>query len=1376
MDIPRFNQQSINHRFAFADIGEAFQVFVYELLQHEYPQLHRFPAGGKDGGIDLIDTSNGELVIECKFVGEDEFSLIEQRWKTVSKLLEKHLQNPNGPTPGQSQYGPWVSTLNPITDYQFCVSAVIANNQQRRTLQQSIAGFFQGLARRYPHLAHLSALNVTVIDWNDLTAKLSKRPHLIFRWFPSARPSGLVPLDEMSDVGTFRAYLTNAKLPYYKLAEHLHHVPSPPGTSILDEETLLACFDNPETTGLVISGKGGVGKSRLTLELGRLAWSKGWTVMRVQSRLKEDALEKFAEQLTPDTPALLLVDYIETQSDFGELVETINVLNDSGVAQLRYVAACRTNFYHRAIAASERHLPVDLTPPPGSLTLDWFASYRRQTVERILAKAGLAAEKYLAVCNNVPILAVFLSYLQTAGRTEDLAELLAEVEFGRWVAKRVQLTFPDRKIARELALLIPLFPMPESAVGHFAQTIYREIFEDLATDGWIEKVPATEPGLTETWVTAHDVLADQILLAYARSIPETIEIFVAQLFSLAATIGCLSSALLSVQRASDSPPLNSVRWFKVISEAIAANKTAWYEVRDLLITTTLLSTSEQLNLLRSYETLWTGAEQELTFQKRLGWLGRRVIKHREEVTEQDRSTLLLWVIKSAPFAQRSNFVLTWGLRLAPATLKDAALEWIVTKPTLLQTHYLMVAWLECGLGTEVIAPLVEQWSRRFSRSFHFSFLVKAWLDARGDRELVRNAIADWLVEHGRNMAAEFVYKAWLDAGGDTDLIREGVSNWLEDHRRTLEAEFVYKAWLDAGGDPDFLREAITDWIADHRRTLQAEFVYEAWLNAGGETVFVKDAIEEWMVDHGRTAPAQYVYTAWLGAGGNIDLVKDAIRDWLIDHGGSAEAGYIYTAWLDASGDHGLVEDAIRDWLIRHGRSLEAGYVYKAWLDARGDPGLVRKAITEWLTDHGNTQAAQFVYKAWLDAGGDTGLVRDAIEDWLNDHRRMLDAPFVYKAWLDAGGDTGLVRDGIEDWLTDHRATQAAQFVYKSWLDAGGDSDLVKEGIRDWLVAHGRRTEAHFVYKPWLDVTGDTDLVQNALNGWLADHRRLKEANFVYDAWLDAGGDTYFVQDAISEWLTDHRSTEEASHVYKAWLDAKGDKAVVKAALEDWLLLHADAADADHVFRAWLQAGGEREVVWGPATAWLTKHCTEESAVYVTKFIAKQKGLSSETVKDVLTWCRTFPDNEDALWRLTQLRENLLLVEIADDVVATTELVLDRLLDPTTNYNSTTKGQILAALLPLINSQGTQSGPLRERVDGLLVRWLKHPRSFGVDQTHVRFMRSIALPRRVSVLIENGALDSVLDNEPLSRFTEWLNDWDVESKRELLPLLTKLKSL
>lgn len=712
MEIPRFVMPNVNPRLATEGIGDAFQGFVHEVLLPEHPELHRFPGGGKDGGIDLIDTSDSCYVVECKLVGDDDDAEIKQRWNVVKGHLETHLSDPDGPTKGQSQYRPWYSTDTPISDYVFCVSAMFANEQQRRDLQNAIVDFFRELAKRRRHLSHLAALRVEIRDWSDLCDRLRKRPHSIFRWFPASRPNGLVPLDETGFLGTFRAYLNHAKLPYYSLAEHLLTTHAPNGVAILNEESLLAHFESPSTSGLVISGKGGIGKSRLMLELGWKALKAGWTVMRVQGRLEDNALPRLAERLTPATPALLLVDYIETQRDFVELVESLNLLNESGVARICYVAACRTGYYHQAIAAAEKHVPVDLSPPPGAIALSWFAQYRCETVRRILTQVGLAVTKqHLTVCHDLPILAVFLAYLHTCGRTEDLTELLAEIDFGRWVAKRVQLSFLAKDISRDLALLFPLFPMTDSAASKLLAERHRPVFDRLATDGWIERLSTSGPGSSDQWVSAHDVLADQILSSYLRSIPNTADAFVADLFSIAADLGCLASAVIALQRVSDSPPLNALPWPNILTKAIAANPTGWRDVRDLLLRTSLLTVPERIALLYTQQGLWSGAEWDIDFQNAVGWFARwTVIADGQRIPDLHRQDLIGWTVKAAALAERSNYVITWGLRLAPSAVRDVASRWITTRPNLFQTHYVMVAWLECRLPPQSIAEPVHSWS------------------------------------------------------------------------------------------------------------------------------------------------------------------------------------------------------------------------------------------------------------------------------------------------------------------------------------------------------------------------------------------------------------------------------------------------------------------------------------------------------------------------------------------------------------------------------------------------------------------------------------------------------------------------------------------
>jgi hypothetical protein len=158
----------------------------------------------------------------------------------------------------------------------------------------------------------------------------------------------------------------------------------------------------------------------------------------------------------------------------------------------------------------------------------------------------------------------------------------------------------------------------------------------------------------------------------------------------------------------------------------------------------------------------------------------------------------------------------------------------------------------------------------------------------------------------------------------------------------------------------------------------------------------------------------------------------------------------------------------------------------------------------------------------------------------------------------------------------------------------------------------------------------------------------------------------------------------------------------------------------------------------------------------------------------LEWCRTFPQHEDALWRLTQLGTNLLLVGIEGDVVLTAETVLADLLAPTSRPKNVTRGLITTLFSYLIESSQMQMGSLRERVDLIFLKWLKHPQSFGNDPKAHRTVQRITFLKRLSALITGGALD-LKDIEALRRFIRWLDTWEMERKQLARPVLSELKA-
>ncbi|HEX8360103.1 MAG TPA: hypothetical protein VF613_08350 [Longimicrobium sp.] len=842
MTDPRFQIDELDPTRAAGDLPDAFQRFVQETLEPEIPGLKCYPAGGKDGAIDLRASGETQTVVECKVVGTDSEQAVRQRWEEVRRSLERNLADPAGPLRGQAQYRPWYDGDRPVRRYVFCTTARLKNANQEDSLTGEIQRFFERMAA-YPHLAHLTDIDVEVLDWGDFLVRLP--PHRRLRWFRRTRPAGLVPLDNHASSGRFREYLRSARLPYYSRAAHLANHPAPPGVPTPDEPALLAAIEGEGTHGLLVSGAGGYGKTRLTLELAWRAHEEGWTVLRAGPNLRAEALVQIAGDLTPDDRVLILFDYVETHPGFPEVATELSNLNLSYRLRLRYVANCRGS-YVPSFQVFHDYTHLDLSPPAGTAAQEWLRGYRSATVRHILGHRDLVTRaEYVAACREVPVLAVFLCWLVDQGRKADLQGLVDEPDFGKWVLDRLAKSFPERTMDREVAQLFTLLPLTTRGFLELPQDRFGLLLDHLAVDGWIERV-ADASGTGSEWAAIHDVLADQVLLAYLRTVPFTVPEFAHGLFDLAARARALSSAVAALQRVGDRPPLNAVPWEGVFHEQLKRAPDAWRGASIQLLRGSLLTEEGRIALLGATPEVWVGAEREIQFQLSVGNLCRWVTRNvPARLNASLRGSLVSAAIRAGAAAEMSNFVLTHGLRLT-RELRDVSRDWLWMHPEEFQTHYLLVAWLEEGFETEDARPVVEQWCRRFKRHRNLSFVYSSWLNAGGDRELVRDSISDWLKVHATAEVAQFVYNSWLDTGGDRELVRDSIGDWLKVYATAEVANFVYKSWLEASGDMALIENTLPKWLKEHATTDAAGYVYKSWLQAGGSFAVIREPVLRWL--------------------------------------------------------------------------------------------------------------------------------------------------------------------------------------------------------------------------------------------------------------------------------------------------------------------------------------------------------------------------------------------------------------------------------------------------------------------------------------------------------------------------------------------------
>ncbi len=1231
MDIPRFERTKINPRLGYADPGDAFQVFAHDVIQRDFPGLIRFRTSGKDGAIDLSQTGDTRTVCECKYLGADDWDEVESRWQDVEKTLARNLSDPKGPPKGQSQYGPWFRTDIPITTFVFCTNASPPNQNQADKLEQKIRAFFHNLGKTYSHLAHLRDLKVEVFNWARLRNLLEEQPHLIFRWFPLLRPSGLVPLDEIKHSNSFNAYLHGNNLPYYSRSDHLRANPLPTGTTVLNEEKLLRKLEAGDVDGVVISGRGGVGKTRLLLELGRMAANHGWLVFQISGPLALSSLDALRERLSSETKALLLFDYVEKQPNFEALIENIRSINDTYAFHVCYAASCRSGHYASKLRSLPRHEHASLSGE-SETQREWLRSHQRETVNRILAAVNLLGrEDAGAVCRDIPVLAVFLAHLHASGRRGDLNELLQEQDFGPWVVRSLQQSDAHRDVA-SVATLIALFPMSHASAGLLGSSSNSRLFELLAQDGWIEKQEEVD-GFH--WNTIHDVIADRILLTHLQGITDTADLFVRQLISFATSVGTVASALFSLQRLRDQPPLADFQWHTLIHNEIEKAPDKWRSIRIELLRSDLLSVSERILLLRNHREWWLGAEVEPAFQNSLGWLVREALESDlPTIAPLLIKTLDEWTAKAAAHVESSNFLLTQGLRLNGPLVRGHALQWITERPRVFQTHFLLVAWLKCGLPPSDVQVVVGDWCKRHVEKFHFSFVATAWLDAGGDTAIISGLCEQWLNTHSDQASSNFLLRSYFTRSGGTADVRTIVEKWLGCHDAAVEVASVLIAWLRLGLERSVIEAKVAKWFTHYGATPAARHLYRAWLKSGGVREALGPTVLGWLVLHHKEPEAIMVCARWLKSGGEAEQIREYVVLVLRQYGDTDEARFLYEYWLQCGGDRTAIETPLVGWLSKNSRRPTARRVMEAWLEQGGDGKTIQSYFIEWLERFGSLIEARHLLHAWIKSRQDRALIMEPLDKWISKHGTKFEAESVIGVWLENGGELSVVDSALSGWLPEYQDRLNARFVLEVYIESKQAPWKILPAIQAWISVHGTTTEASFLIAKWLLTVHDVRESEPWVQTWLLKNNASLDARFVVAAWLEAGGATSLIDDHIKSWLNVHGGSAEAKFVFGAWFAANGSTVGIVDRFSQWLLTHDELFEADFAVTRWLDAGGDREVVREFLGRWLSLFDTTVEASFACASWLKATGELEFIEKHLRVWLGRHSENENARYVCT----------------------------------------------------------------------------------------------------------------------------------------------
>lgn len=409
------------------------------------------PTAGPDGCIDayleepadlsyIFPGAEYPLIVECKDNDDGRDNVGANIIAAWTKVEQKLRQKANEGWP--DAYGPWKKARG----YLYVVSAVIPSVSVRTRLQNAIEKLFNGLRAE----GKSAIEKVKIADWSDLRAFLDRYPRVGDQWLGTKLSTLRGYHEHLDSFEDFEKHLKTLKFVEPEASNPAH------------PDHLLELVDvrSQAWGGVLLTGAGGVGKTRTLLEVARRADASGWRVLIVIHAKPSVTLQELADVALQqrDSKVLFICDYLDQFNlDFDSFGLQLKHQTRERNVRIGFLASARTDRQTRRIPGRAAFFDNAILFEPGKKHAHHvIGAMIDQVAPTALARLG--EQKIRELVGNRPTIALLLlQYLERKACANRLAD--HEVTLGRvgnlvdWLRRRLH---EDELGVRESAS--PLLP------------------------------------------------------------------------------------------------------------------------------------------------------------------------------------------------------------------------------------------------------------------------------------------------------------------------------------------------------------------------------------------------------------------------------------------------------------------------------------------------------------------------------------------------------------------------------------------------------------------------------------------------------------------------------------------------------------------------------------------------------------------------------------------------------------------------------------------------------------------------------------------------------------------------------------------------------
>jgi len=824
----------------------------------------------------------------------------------------------------------------------------------------------------------------------------------------------------------FRDYLSNQYLPYISrnAFKKEHH-------ELKDFDTESSIIENlfeGSYEGCIIYGEGGIGKTRLMLELGRTAQRNGWIVLVV--RREFTSLKLLKSFFEPRKKYLLVFDYIEerTSSFSIDVYDRLFIEN----VTLKIIANCRKTYTSSSNfpdSSSFLHVHLDKESPVQK-------DYENFVIEQILKDKDKKIKDNSAFYRTKPSFAVFFKFLIESGKVKS-NDLRQFGDFKDWIKKRMQLTLRlgDYNELPELVINLMATLPAEGAALDELQNDYSDIIDKLMNDGWIEEIEKEE---TYELSVIHDSIIDELLILHLEK-TSNIRVKIEKILKFASNYDLSVNWLRAFERISDQEFLKGKSF---LYRLIKKHLKSFLGLEHELSVSAIFEEIDRFDFFYdNYDKLKDYLQSErfalpLSFAQNVFYkegidenIARKVKKINQE-----------WLTNNDIFTQSSlvaSSTLSTSIKLfGREDYEKLALSFFKVDFVPLAASYVIVSWLESGGSFSVIEEYILDYLQYYSSKKEGGFVIKAWLKYGDSPNKMQYYIKNYLSKNIQEKRTGLVLAEWISAGGRKSIINKHLLLFLDLFPSEKYTFHLIRKYLENGWNKKQIKKYLAKYLVANTKEKSYKYVICSWLDAGGSKEFISASVKKYLEQNAEEKEVSFIFRSWLDAGGSKKFISASVKKYLEQNVKEKEARFVISSWLDPGGDKEFISASVKEYLERNAKEREARFVISSWLNSRGDKDFVAVFVKKYLERNAEEREARFVISSWLDAGGDKKFIATSVKKYLEQYVEEKEVSFVFQSWLDVGGDKDFVAVFVKKYLEQNAEEKEVSFVFQSWLEAG----------------------------------------------------------------------------------------------------------------------------------------------------------------------------------------------------------------------------------------------------------------------------------------------------------------------------------------------------